>query len=204
MDEKELIEKASQVFMRLGIKSITMDDMARQLGVSKKTIYKYVKDKNDLVNKALAVHGEHEMCSIESICSKGLNAIDEIFEISQFVTEMLSTVHPSVHFDLEKYYPEAWNMAVQERQKQVFKCITENLEKGVKEGLYREDLKPEIIGRIYIAKLDVLFDGELFPPQQFNFAEVYLEYFRYHIRGIASQKGLQYLIEKVKKEQANR
>ncbi len=203
MNEQELIEKASQVFMRLGIKSITMDDMARQLGVSKKTIYKYVKDKNELVERTLALHGQHEHGQIEEICEKGYNAIDEIFEISKFVSEMLSNVHPSVHFDLEKYYPEAWAKTMRERQQYVFECVNGNLEKGGKDGLYRSNLNPEIIARIYIAKLDVLFDGEIFPAQKFNFAEVYLEFFRYHIRGIASEKGLNYLIEKVQKERSN-
>lgn len=204
MNEQELIAKASQVFMRLGIKSITMDDMARQLGVSKKTIYKFVKDKNELVERALAVQGHDEHCQIEEICEKGYNAIDEIFEISKFVTEMLSTTHPSVHFDLEKYYPESWATAMQRRQEYVFQCVHGNLVKGSKDGLYRPNLNPEIIARIYIAKLDVLFDGEVFPAQKFNFAEVYLEFFRYHIRGIASEEGLNYLKEKINKEKSNR
>lgn len=181
-----------------------MDDIARQLGVSKKTLYKYVSDKNDLVSRAVAYQSDEERNHIRDICEKDLNAIDQIFEISRVITEILGQVHPSVHFDLEKYHPEVWHMAMNNRQEEVFRCIYDNLEKGKSEGLYREDLNSEIIARIYIAKLDVLFDGEVFPPQQFNFADVYLEFFRYHVRGIASEKGLAYLIEKVKKERENR
>lgn len=177
-----------------------MDDIARQLGVSKKTIYKYVSDKNDLVRRAVEWQSVEERTSIQHICECGYNAIDEIFEISKVVTEILSQVHPSVHYDLEKYHPEAWSVATKNRQENVYTCVLANLNKGKEEGLYREDLNCDVIARIYIAKMDMLFDGEVFPTHQFNFPEVYLEFFRYHIRGIASKKGLEYLIQKVNKE----
>ncbi len=202
--EQQLIEQVMRLFMRYGIKSLTMDDIARQLGVSKKTIYKYVSDKNDLVRRAVETQSIEERASIQKICDSGLNAIDEIFEISKVVSEILSQVHPSVHYDLEKYHPEAWCVATKLRQDHVYKCVFGNLTKGKEDGLYREDLNCDVIARIYIAKMDVLFDGVVFPPQQFNFQEVYLEFFRYHIRGIASEKGLKYLIEKVKKQKANK
>jgi len=202
--EQQLIEQVMRLFMRYGIKSLTMDDIARKLGVSKKTIYKYVSDKNDLVRRAMEHQIETERFSINSICEAGTNAIDEIFEISKIISEILGQVHPSVHYDLGKYHPEVWNVAMKQRQDHVYECVFGNLNKGKEEGLYREDLNCEVIAKIYIAKLDVLFDGEIFSPQQFNFADVYLEFFRYHVRGIASPKGLEYLIEKVKKQKANK
>lgn len=201
--EKEFIEKVTRLFMRLGIKSLTMDEIARQLGVSKKTIYKYVADKNELVRRAVAFQQEEEQAAIQAICSKGHNAIDELFEISRHISDMLAQIHPSVHFDLEKYHPDAWKLSMSCRQQQVYECIFGNLENGKKQGFYRADLDSDIIAKIYIAKLDVVFDGELFPVDQYKFATVYLEFFRYHIRGIASEKGLNYLIEKVKKERSN-
>lgn len=202
--EQQFIEQVVPLFMRFGIKSLTMDDIARQLGVSKKTIYKYVTDKTDLVRKAVEFQSNEERDAIERICEKDLNAIDQLFEISKVITNILSQIHPSVHYDLEKYYPDVWSMALKQRQEQVFSCIYNNLEIGKSDGLYRDDLNGEIIAQIYMAKIDQLIDGEIFPPHKFNFADVYLEFFRYHIRGIASPKGLKYLIEKVKKETENR
>lgn len=189
--------------MRLGIKSMTMDEIARQLGVSKKTIYKYVEDKNDLVAKCLRWQQQKEEEMILQICHSDKNAIDELFDISRHISEILTNVHPSVHFDLERYHPEALRESMICRQDVVYNCIHGNMERGKVQGLYRSDLRSEIIARVYIAKLDVLFDGELFPPDKFRFVEVYLEFFRYHIRGIASEEGLKYLIQKVKKEKQN-
>lgn len=198
--EQHIIQQVIGLFLRYGIKSLTMDDIARHLGISKKTLYKYVADKNDLVNRVVTEQCRLEQETISEICHRGLNAIDESFEISRTVAELLGQMHPSVHFDLEKYHSEVWRSTFKLREDFVFNCVLENLKKGIKEGLYRDSINAEVIARLYNAKMDVLFDGELFPATQFNFKEVYLEFFRYHIRGIASQSGLEYLIEKVKRE----
>lgn len=199
-NEQRFIKKVMNLFMRLGIKSLTMDDIARQLGISKKTIYKYVSDKNELVRKCVEWQSEEEYCAIAETQKAGLNAIDEIFEISKMVTELLSQLHPSVYFDLEKYYPEAWDIAVNKRKKRVYEDVVLNMNKGVQEGLYRSDLNVDVVARIYVAKMDLLFDGNLFPPHQFSFTDVYIEFFRYHIRGIASEKGREYLTKKMTNE----
>ncbi|NNE54961.1 MAG: TetR/AcrR family transcriptional regulator, partial [Flavobacteriales bacterium] len=198
--ETQIIEGASAIFMKYGIKSVNMDDVAKNLRISKKTLYKYVSDKSDLLRKALNVHGQLEDSTIRSICNKNLNAIDELFEISHFIGNMLKEIHPSIHFDLEKYHPELWNELLDSRHKMVYECTYANLKKGIAEGLYRKDLNAEVIARIYMAKMDVVFDGELFPPNEFNFQQVYLDYFRYHIRGLASDEGIKYLVQKMKDE----
>lgn len=202
--ERQIIQGAAHVFMKYGVKSVNMDDVARNLGVSKKTLYKYVTDKNDLLRKSLACHHEHEQSSIDEIFSKGQNAIDEMFEMSKFITGMLSKLHPSIHFDLEKYHPEVWNEMKDKRNSSVYNCVFQNLEKGKAEGLYRENLNSEVITEIYISKMDVLFDGEIFPPEKISFSEVYKEFFRYHIRGVASKTGREYLIQKMNPEIHNK
>lgn len=195
--ERQIILGASVVFMKYGVKSVNMDDVARNLGISKKTLYKYVKDKNDLVGKALEAHHMHEMAAMEEIFSKGLNAIDEMFEMSSFISSMLNTLHPSIHFDLEKYHPIVWKDMKCARDQAVFNFVFQNLEKGKAEGLYRENLNSDVITEIYISKIDVLFDGQVFPPERISFSEVYKEFFRYHIRGIASRAGREYLSQKM-------
>lgn len=197
---KKILEGATEVFMRYGIKSVNMDDVARNLGISKKTLYKYVKDKADLLRQAFQAMHRQEEEVIGEICSRGLNAIDEMFEISQYILGLLNNLHPSVHFDMEKYYPELMKQVEDKRESTVFSCMLTNMNKGIKEGLYRKDLKPEVLARIYIHKIDAIFDGELFPPSEVSFGEVYIEFFRYHIRGIASEKGIAYLVEKMKQE----
>jgi AcrR family transcriptional regulator len=202
MEEKErrVIIGATEVFMRLGIKSVNMDDVSRSLGISKKTLYQYVKDKNELVRKAMQLHCEIEDNAIDAICAKGLNAIDESFEMMKFISDMLRLIHSSIMFDIEKYHPEIKGEMMENRQSRVFTCIYENINKGIKEGLYRSDLNPKITARLYVGLVELIFKPEHFKDEHLNFFELYLEMFRYHIRGIASEKGIQYLQQKVKEE----
>ncbi len=202
MEEKELelVGQALGVFMQYGIKSVTMDDMSRHLGISKKTLYKFVKDKNDLVKKALLFQCGLEQKVINEIRSKGLNAIDEMFEIGQFISGLLKGMHPSIHYDLEKYHAEVFQETMLKHQSYIFTCMQTNLEKGLEEGVYRKDLNADVISKIYLRKIDVVFDAEVFPPSEISFEEVYAILFRYHIRGIANKKGIEYLEKKEKNQ----
>lgn len=191
--EQQLIEGAMSIFMRYGIKSVNMDDVARQLGVSKKTLYLYFKDKEDLLGKVVRLHSSDEQASIHGIVSKNLSAIEEMFEIMHWVLSILSKIHPSVKFDLEKYHPQLAQAMKMARATVVHNCILNNLKKGKKEGTYRKDLDAEIITRIYLARIDAFLDPEIFPFDQFKPVDVYKELFQYHIHGIASQKGIEQL-----------
>lgn len=202
IDERgeRLIAEAAKVFWTYGIKSMTMDDMATRLGISKKTLYQYVKDKNDLVEKVLLHISADFKCEVDEAIGQWGNAIDELFGITTRVAGQLKGIHPAIHFDLEKYHPEAFRNMVLTKRKEIYEITSANMERGIKEGLYREDLNIPMIATIYIARFDMVFDGELFPPDRFNFDELHWEIFRYHVRGIASTKGLKYLEKKVKKE----
>ena len=183
--------------MKVGIKSVTMDDVARHLGISKKTLYKFVEDKNDLVKKALTFNCDIENKEICLLCETGKNAIDESYDISQFVFNHISNVHPTIVFDLQKYHTEAWNDFRNDKMGQIHQCYMDNIKKGIKEGLYRDDINAEIITKHYTSRFEIIFDKELFPSERFSPAETYFEIFRYHIRGIASEKGLKYLSKKL-------
>lgn len=191
--EQQLIEGAMSIFMRYGIKSVNMDDVARQLGVSKKTLYLYFKDKEDLLSQVVRRHCSMERDSISAIVSKKLSAIEEMFEIMHWVLGIISKIHPSVKFDLEKYHPELGNTMKIARAEVVHGCILNNLKKGKKEGTYRKDLDAEIITRIYLARIDAFLDPEIFPFDRYKPVDVYKEVFQYHIHGIANAKGIEQL-----------
>jgi len=198
--EKELniILGAGVIFMQYGIKSVNMDDIAKNLGISKKTLYKYVTDKNDLLSKALKLHLDAEDAAIAEILAKNLNAIDENLEITNLILSMLQNLHPSIMFDLGKYHPELKKEMLSNRHNSMYKCVIENLRKGKKEGLYRENLNEEILTSFYINSVDVIIDQTPVHIQGASFTERYTEFFKYHIRGIASEKGVEYLKTKVK------
>jgi len=200
---KQIIDDSHQIFMRFGIKSMTMDDIARQLKISKKTLYKYVKDKNDLVKLVIENYCDLDRSNCKKIILKSENAIDEIIEISKHVSNMISEIHPSIHYDLAKYHNDAFQIINQHKNEYVYTCILDNLERGKKEQIYRENINSSIVARIYTEKIDLVFNGDIFPPKKFKFRDVHIEMMRYHIRGIASSKGLKYLQDRIKQEQIN-
>jgi AcrR family transcriptional regulator len=202
MDEKqiEILGKTAHLFMRFGIKSMTMDDVARQLGISKKTIYQFVSDKNDLVVKVMQGIVAREESVANNLSAMHENAIDMLFELSKDISQKFGQIHPSINYDLEKYHPEAWKIYEDFRTTFVADCIEQNVINGIKQGLYRKNLDPFIISRLYANKMEMCTDSEVFPASKYNFKDIHLELMRYHIRGIASEEGLVYLKQKIKND----
>lgn len=191
--EQQIIADAIKVFMTYGIKSVTMDDVAKHLRMSKKTLYQYVSDKNDLVKRCLDRDCQITEVRVKEVLSKGLNAIEENFEISKHILEDLKNIHPSIFYDLEKYYPEAWNTMHNLRHEFAGSVMKQNMERGIKEGLYRTDLNVEMMTRLWVARLNLIFDPNLFSLNEFDWVELYRQMFIHHVRGIASDEGLKYI-----------
>lgn len=203
MDEKkrEIIEKATAIYLKYGIKSMTMDEMAKQLGISKKTLYSFVSDKNELVELCVLSQHEGEVCRMAEVSQQNENAIDEMLGISKSVTDTLKKIHPSIFFDLAKYHPNALRMMNEQKRSFIRGCVMDNLQRGIKQGLYRDNLNTEVISTIYLATLDHIMLGDLFPESLNTIDNIYREFFRYHVRGIASRNGIEYLNELIKNDE---
>ncbi len=193
---EQITEKAIRLFLKYGIKSLTMDDVARELGISKKTLYQYFEDKNDLVKKVATLNLQQEQCKIQEALKYSANAIEEMLNINRCVREQVKDMHPSILFDLQKYHPEAYEIFKQHKFSYVMQIMLKNLNRGIEEGIYRKDLHPEIVARIYVGRIDLIMDGELFPSDVFSFVDVYMEMIRYHLFGVVNTKGLK-LLEKI-------
>lgn len=170
-----------------------MDDIAGSLGVSKKTLYQYFDNKADLVYKTMATHLTIERENITAICGRSLNSIDEMFEISKYVTVYLRKMKTSSLFDIQKYYPATWDLYMAYKDSFIYDVIHTNIQKGIEQGLYRSDIQPAIVAKLYSAKSESVVDGALFPFTEYAIIDVYQELLNYHIRGIASDKGRAYL-----------
>lgn len=199
VDKKEqIILRAFELFMKYGIKSMTMDDIAKSMAMSKKTLYQFFANKDELVNAVLDKHLEVDQCQLKSLLKSKNNAIDDLMQIAITINETLKRIHPSIHYDLEKYHPTAWKKFGDHKQNFIYESIKQNVEKGMQEELYRNDINSEIIAKLYVTKADIIFDASVFPPEKFAFNRVYLEMLKQHIRGIATSKGLKYLDKKLK------
>ncbi len=195
--EQEFLLSVTDLFMRFGIKSLTMDEIARKLGISKKTIYQYVSDKKDLVTKCVHLVISDEQCTLCDVQEQTGNAIDILLEINERVSEKVQNVQPSVMYDIERYYPEAYKIMQNHKKEFVFNMVKDNMVLGMKEGVYRNNLIPEIIASSYIAMTNQLFNPDPLNPPAHDFKTLHKEIARYHIRGIASEKGRLYLKEKL-------
>lgn len=202
MDEKtkEILDKAAAVFLRFGIKSVTMDDMARELGISKKTLYVHFKDKNELVSQILSekINEDQQTCCM--VQKDAENAIDEMFGIISFVIENVGKINPSVFLDLQKYHADAWDLITKHKHTFIHQTIMKNIERGISEGIYREELNSDIIARIFIGMTDLLFDGKTFPWPEYTLTKLYQEIVSFQIYGMANINGINYLTSKMQNQ----
>tara|TARA_B100000676_G_C18016055_1_gene809743 strand:- start:890 stop:1606 length:717 start_codon:yes stop_codon:yes gene_type:complete len=190
-DPKEisLLERVNEVYLKRGVKRTTMDDMAKAINVSKKTLYKYVKNRKELVMKSTFFHVSRDREKVIQIQNKNLNPIKEQYELAKFVIETVSKVNPVLHSDLEYNYPEAWVYLNEYFNGFVYESLYQNLIRGQKVGVYHKQFKPEIVARFFATRIDIIFDGELFPSYEFNFKDIYIEYLMYHMNSIVSDEG---------------
>jgi len=189
----QYIKKATDSFLRYGFKSVTMSDIARELGISKKTLYQFVDNKNDLIMRCVMMAMKEEQEFVLSIQKQQKNAIEEMLDIAIHVNQTLKKINPAALYDLQKYYSDAWQIIETYTHEFVFTCIMENLERGKKEGLYRQDIREDIIARLFIGKSQLLLNTILFPYPQYKTSELHSEHVMYHMRGVASNKGLKIL-----------
>lgn len=199
MEDKEMIGKISSLFHRYGIKSVTMDDVAHELSISKKTLYEHYSDKSHLVRAVI----DHEFSCQEKkfrmLKKEPKNAMDEIFIIYRHHALMVKEHHPSFEFDLKKYYPEIYADLKKDRRKKVMEASLENLKKGKKEGLYREDLNEELIAKLNMMRIECITESDLFTTDELFSNEFSRQIFIYHLHGILSEKGMQYLEQNMDK-----
>jgi len=170
-----------------------MDDISRELGISKKTLYQHVKDKNELVDLILDLEFEEKNNCFNDIERTYANAIDELYQVHKFVNVILKEHSPSSVYDLKKYYPEAYNKMHKFRREKLMEHILDNIKKGKSEGLYRQDVNEEIIAKLQVQRFETTFENELLPIKDMTSPVLFHEIFNYHIRGIATEKGLKEL-----------
>lgn len=194
MDELSIIlDKAEKLFMHYGIKSVSMDDISREAGISKKTLYQHVDDKKDLVKKTISRYLNSEENACESICGDVVNPIEQLLMISSRLSSNLKSLNPSLFLDLQKFYPQSWALMNQHRTKFIYDQVKTNLTQGVEQGYYREDLNIEFVVRMYIGMVNIIMDPEMFPQMEFPFYKLTQSLMKYHFHAIASDKGMKYL-----------
>jgi AcrR family transcriptional regulator len=189
----KILEASNELFLNLGFKSVTMDEIASKMGVSKKTIYKYFENKTDLVAAVTDYMFDTVSCGIDGICALQMNPIEEIFSIKRLVMKHLKDEKSSPQYQLQKYYPKIYASLTQKQFHVMQVCVLNNLKQGIEKGLYRAHIDLEFISRIYFNGMVGIKNKDLFPLTDYSMNTLMNHYLEYHLRGIATAKGLQEL-----------
>jgi AcrR family transcriptional regulator len=200
MDEKvdRILSESLRLFKKNGIRSVSMDDISKELGMSKKTIYQYFANKTELVEKVLAHMHEKERIPCIGEETTEMNAIDILLAVSRNVSEQLKDMNPINAYELQKYYPAIYREFIIRKRDHVFDQVKQNFIQGIEEGIYRNDLDVDLVARLYIQKLIDVHDPEFLSSVNFGFEKVFQVMFDNHIRGIANAEGLAYYEKQIK------
>lgn len=187
---EQILQKAKEMYVQLGFKGVTLDDIAQEMSISKKTIYQHYANKNELVEAVGLQMMQVIFAEIQKISDSGINAIEELFEIRRYLRRSLEDKYRLAAFQLTKFFPEISKKMHLRQFDRMKESVTANLLKGIEEGLYRPDINVEFVSRIYFAGISGTKDITVFPEELFEVNELHLLYLEYHVRAICTEKGL--------------
>ncbi|WP_373495260.1 TetR/AcrR family transcriptional regulator [Aquiflexum sp.] len=205
MDTKEkIIETATEQFMRFGVRSVTMDDIARMAGVSKKTIYQEFTDKNQLVYEAFDLAIENDKKEMDRIPKYQDGVIEHLLGLSAFIKKRFSDFNPMILHEIQRYFPQCWQLFEEFKNKHVVNEIIELLEKGKSEGVIRKEINSEIMALMRMEQMMLTFDPLKFPTSKYNHVELQMQIFEHFLYGIFTDKGKEaYLNQKNTQQNEN-
>ena len=187
--EEKILQASHDLFMRFSIKSITMDDISKHLSISKKTIYQYFKDKNDLVLKVTKGHLDEEKHEIQTIKDNTSNAIETLIEESMWLRRNITDMNPSLLYDLKKYHHQAWELYLESKEMVYIHSLVETLVKGISEGYFRKNIDPEILAVLRVEQIQMSLENLIYPRSKFAFKDVQTQLFDHFLNGLVSEKG---------------
>ncbi|MDA3904451.1 MAG: TetR/AcrR family transcriptional regulator [Bacteroidales bacterium] len=196
----ELLKTVLGLYSKYGIKSVSMDDVSREMGISKKTLYTYVADKNELVEKVIDYQCKERMNWMKSLNLDKLPALEEVVEVSKMINKMIGEFTPSFHYDLSKYYLTIYKKMMKINRESMAQSMLQNLKKGKKEGYYRLEIKEEVIVSMHIANVENLAERGFYNSHDLTPEEIQSELFSYHMHAMLTPKGLEEYTRLLKSE----
>ncbi len=187
---QRIIEEANRQFFRFGIRNVTMDEIAVNLGISKRTVYETFKDKNDLVKNCIEVITENHAQKVEHVISESENVIEAIFVFMREGIKMMNEINPVFFKDIEKLYPKTWKILETESVEKRCELSGNLIRNGIGDGFFRSDLNIGIVSKLFHAQTNLLIDEEIFPRDKYNYSEVFENMVINFVRGISTEKGI--------------
>ena len=185
----KILQAAFSMFCQRGIKSVSMDDIAQHLSMSKKTLYKWFRNKDQVIYEAMEAYLGNVQQDCECFIETSGNAIEELFQVVALSKRVFSNMHPSVFYDLQKYHPASWDLWMQHKNGYILEKVRDNIRRGMKEGLFRQDLDVDVMARMRLVLIELPFNPTVFPPHQYDARRVQMAVLEHYMLGIATLKG---------------
>jgi AcrR family transcriptional regulator len=188
--KSRILFKGTQLFFRYGIKSVTMDSIASELGISKKTIYQHFPDKDSMVLQVVECFIAEDLKKWEDLDAKYSNVIEKMFKSFEMLKDMLENMNPRLLYEIQKYFPQAFQKFIQYKEEITIKKIQLDFTRGIEEGYFRSDIDVELLARLRMAEVDLAFNPDFYPNNKLSLFETQLTFSDIFMRGILTEKGL--------------
>lgn len=185
----KIIEGAEKLFFQYGVRSVSMDDVARELSVSKKTLYQYFTNKEELVTEVARTHLITEKEQFTCFAQTSQNALEELFSISKCLREHMQEMNPALLYDLQKYHPEAWNYFLSYKNDFIRGNVINNIRRGKSEGYYRSEIDENVLAIIRVETIQMSFDQRIFPKATYDLTTVQMQIFDHFVHGLLTPAG---------------
>ncbi len=192
MLKEKIIQSADSLFLKYGLVSVSMQDIASDVGISKKTLYEHIKSKDELIDMIMHNHISEDKRIISSIESESKDAIEEVIGTTRYVMEILRKINPKTLYELKKYYRKIYLEWEHFQKDHIYRIVVENIKRGRAQGLYRDDFDLDILSKLYVSQSMTVVNDEWFEPRAYRRDHVFLEHIKYHISAIATTKGMRF------------
>jgi AcrR family transcriptional regulator len=199
--KERILLKAEALFWKFGTRSITMDDISHDIGISKKTLYQHFTDKDDIVYQVMLYRLDKNRENVSCQMATAHDPVEEILLASEMMRQHLAEMNPALLIDVQRHYPRAWQVCTEFKEKFLLESIRSNLKRGIEEELYRPEIDVEIMARLRIELMRMAFDTEVFPRGLTAMIEVQIQLLHHFVRGILTEKGLFIYNQYVKEHQ---
>lgn len=187
--KSKILKGAEELIFKYGIKNITMDDIARHLSMSKKTIYKYYKEKDEIVHSLMLLSIEDDKCRFKKIYDTSENVVEEVFDLMIEMRDVFSKINPIVFHELNKYYPQTWKEFQTFKSSFIQEMIERSLEKGQKDGHIRKEINVKLLAKLRVENIEMTLNGTIFSQDKLSITDILIEVTEHFLYGVCTLKG---------------
>lgn len=187
--KERILAEAERLFWKYGVRSVTMEDIAKQLGISKKTIYQHFEDKEQILYQVIQDKTGRDQFEMDCMLVDANNPVEEILYALHMIQKHADQVSPNLLIDVKRHYPQAFDLFLHYKEGQIMRSILENIQKGIVQGLYRSDLNPAVLARLRVEQIELAFNNDLFPAGEYSMHDVQHQLMHHFVRGMLTDKG---------------